>query len=41
MIDAIKIFERKYAVKIVMSQETEPLGTAGPLALAKDHLSDG
>lgn len=41
MIDAIKIFEQKYDVKIVMSQETEPLGTAGPLALAREHLMDG
>ena len=28
-------------VKITLSQETEPLGTAGPLALAKEHLNDG
>lgn len=25
-------------IKITISQETEPLGTAGPLALARDHL---
>jgi hypothetical protein len=28
-------------VKISYSQETEPLGTAGPLALARELLSDG
>eukprot|EP01100_Stratorugosa_tubuloviscum_P013462 TRINITY_DN6753_c0_g1_i1.p1 TRINITY_DN6753_c0_g1~~TRINITY_DN6753_c0_g1_i1.p1 ORF type:complete len:358 (-),score=165.00 TRINITY_DN6753_c0_g1_i1:245-1318(-) len=28
----------KYGVKIIYSQETEPLGTAGPIALAKDYL---
>ena len=30
-----------YGVKVVLSHETEPLGTAGPIALAKEHLSDG
>ena len=29
------------AIKITLSQEHEPLGTAGPLALAKDLLNDG
>lgn len=28
-------------IKITLSQEREPLGTAGPLALAKDLLNDG
>ncbi|XP_019085795.1 PREDICTED: probable mannose-1-phosphate guanylyltransferase 2 [Camelina sativa] len=28
-------------IKITCSQETEPLGTAGPLALARDKLVDG
>ena len=28
-------------VKISYSHETEPLGTAGPLALAREHLQDG
>jgi mannose-1-phosphate guanylyltransferase len=28
----------KLGVNLVFSHETEPLGTAGPLALAKDHL---
>lgn len=31
-------FEMKLGIKITCSQETEPLGTAGPLALAKDKL---
>jgi len=34
-------WERKLGVKITYSQETTPLGTAGPLALARDILSDG
>jgi len=28
-------------VKIIYSQETQPLGTAGPLALAREYLNDG
>jgi len=32
---------RNFGVKITLSQETEPLGTAGPIALAKDLLDDG
>mgnify|MGYP006142910281 CR=1 FL=1 len=32
---------RDYGVKVTLSQETEPLGTAGPIALAKDLLDDG
>jgi len=30
--------EAKYGIKIIMSQENEPMGTAGPLALARAHL---
>jgi len=30
-----------YGVKIVLSVETSPLGTAGPIGLAREHLSDG
>eukprot|EP00736_Rhodelphis_marinus_P006006 Rmarinus@m.13002 len=33
--------EKKLGIKITCSQETVPLGTAGPLALAKDILNDG
>ena len=32
---------RDYGVKITLSQESEPLGTAGPLALAQELLDDG
>jgi len=34
-------WEKKLGVKITYSQESEPLGTAGPLGLAKDILNDG
>lgn len=34
-------WEQKLGVKITYSQESEPLGTAGPLALARDVLNDG
>lgn len=30
---------RRLGVKITLSHETEPLGTAGPLALAREHLT--
>ncbi|CAN8243290.1 unnamed protein product [Cochlearia groenlandica] len=33
-------YEKKLEIKISFSQETEPLGTAGPLALARDKLID-
>lgn len=36
----LKEFEKKLDIKITCSQETEPLGTAGPLALARDILRD-
>ncbi|XP_060067827.1 mannose-1-phosphate guanyltransferase beta-like [Ylistrum balloti] len=35
----IRNVEKKLGVKIIISLESEPLGTAGPLALAKDHLN--
>jgi len=35
------LWEKKLGIKISYSQETEPLGTAGPLALARDLLNDG
>lgn len=41
MFDLLSPWEKKLGIKIVYSQETEPLGTAGPLALAKEHLLDG
>lgn len=34
-------WEKKLGIKISYSQETEPLGTAGPLALARNLLNDG
>ena len=34
-------WEQTLGVKITLSHEDEPLGTAGPLALAKDILDDG
>jgi len=34
-------YEEKLGIKISYSHEKEPLGTAGPLALAKDLLNDG
>jgi mannose-1-phosphate guanylyltransferase len=37
----LKPWESKIGIKIVYSQELEPLGTAGPLALAKDLLLEG
>ncbi|KAL8136602.1 hypothetical protein V2J09_002603 [Rumex salicifolius] len=40
MMNFLKEFEAKLGIKITCSQETEPLGTAGPLALARDKLID-
>ncbi|KAL8119679.1 hypothetical protein AgCh_016969 [Apium graveolens] len=40
MLNFLKDFETKLGIKITCSQETEPLGTAGPLALARDKLVD-
>lgn len=34
-------YEAKLGIKISYSHETEPLGTAGPLALARELLDDG
>ncbi|KAI7866138.1 mannose-1-phosphate guanyltransferase [Spinellus fusiger] len=39
MVAALKEYEKVYNVTITFSVETEPLGTAGPLALARDILS--
>ncbi|KAK5836659.1 Mannose-1-phosphate guanyltransferase [Gossypium arboreum] len=41
MLNFLKEFEKKLGIKITCSQETEPLGTAGPIALARDKLIDG
>lgn len=40
MLNFLKDFETKLGITITCSQETEPLGTAGPLALARDKLID-
>ncbi|XP_070557694.1 mannose-1-phosphate guanyltransferase beta-A-like [Ptychodera flava] len=37
----LRVQEEKLNIKITMSHEEEPLGTAGPLALAKKLLADG
>lgn len=41
MMQALAAMEIKYNIKISCSHEYEPLGTAGPLALARDMLDDG
>lgn len=40
MMDALNEMAEKYGITVTCSQETEPMGTAGPLALAKEHLVD-
>ncbi|KAI9226020.1 MAG: nucleotide-diphospho-sugar transferase [Piptocephalis tieghemiana] len=39
MVDILQKYEAEYGVNITFSVETEPLGTAGPLALAKEILA--
>jgi mannose-1-phosphate guanylyltransferase len=39
MVDKMKKYEEELGVKITFSVETEPLGTAGPLALAREILA--
>ena len=39
--DFLKEWEEKLNIKITCSQEPEPMGTAGPLALARNILDDG
>lgn len=41
MIDFIKDLEIKYNIKITCSREIEPLGTGGPIGLAKEILLKG
>ncbi|KDD72216.1 hypothetical protein H632_c3685p0, partial [Helicosporidium sp. ATCC 50920] len=41
MMDFLKEWEEKLGVKITCSQENVPMGTAGPLALARDILDNG
>jgi mannose-1-phosphate guanylyltransferase len=33
--------ESELGIKITISRETEPMGTAGPIKLAEEHLNDG
>lgn len=40
MMKALEGMVAKYDIKVTCSQETTPLGTAGPLALAREHLDD-
>lgn len=39
IIDAVESFSKRYGTRITYSLEKEPLGTAGPIALAREHLS--
>lgn len=39
MVSTLKKYEQEFGVTITFSVETEPLGTAGPLALARDILA--
>ncbi|CAN1193976.1 Mannose-1-phosphate guanylyltransferase 1 [Linum perenne] len=41
MLTFLKEYDKKLEITITCSQETEPFGTAGPLALARDKLIDG
>ncbi|PNW72325.1 hypothetical protein CHLRE_16g672800v5 [Chlamydomonas reinhardtii] len=41
MLGFIQEWQEKLGVRIVCSQEKEPMGTAGPLALARETLDDG
>lgn len=41
MLNFLKNIEESVGLKISCSQETEPLGTAGPLVLARERLVGG
>jgi mannose-1-phosphate guanylyltransferase len=41
MMQSLRELEKKYNVKLTCSIESEPMGTAGPLALAREYLMDG
>ncbi len=41
IIDSCKIYEEEFNIKIIHSIENEPLGTGGPIGLAKKHLKNG
>ena len=40
MFNILKEYENKYNIKIICSKEEIPLGTAGPIGLAKTYLED-
>eukprot|EP00922_Rhytidocystis_sp_ex-Travisia-forbesii_P056831 GHVS01084065.1.p1 GENE.GHVS01084065.1~~GHVS01084065.1.p1 ORF type:complete len:371 (-),score=63.69 GHVS01084065.1:467-1579(-) len=40
MLSALQSLEKKFGITITCSREEEPLGTAGPIALARDILLD-
>ena len=39
MVEQLQKYEKEFGITITFSVETEPLGTAGPLALARDILA--
>jgi len=41
MMDFLKEYEEKLGIRITCSEEKTPMGTAGPLAIARDLLDDG
>lgn len=40
IVKEVSKYEQEFDIKIIYSKEDEPLGTAGPLALVKEHLKD-
>lgn len=41
MLQFLQTKEKELGIKITTSKEEEPLGTAGPIKLAEEHLNDG
>ena len=41
MHEFLEKYQKQYGIKITCSEEETPMGTAGPLALARDLLDDG
>jgi len=39
LVEALKEYESTYGIKITLSLEDKPLGTAGPIRLAKERLT--
>jgi mannose-1-phosphate guanylyltransferase len=40
IIEQCREYEREYNIRIIYSKEDQPLGTGGPLALAREYLKD-